>query len=472
MLKSVLNAIRTTSTSTSRPRSKRHAVAVLAIVGLAATGLAGCSAPATDSGEGSATSGNVTWWSWTPKAYDAQVYIDAFNKEYPDIKVTYKEVPLDTWDAVLRPALASPSGPDLFNITPGARMQYSVNADDLSGALEGSLGSDWKSKVAPIGVTGLTDPTGKLAGIMAGSVAGGSLWINSDLFAKYDLTPPTTIDEWLDVCSVFKKNGVTCFVHGAAAAPYDRDVIQSISNSIKPGVWAAAEVGDAKWTDPTIVKALGIWKDLFSNGIMQDGALGMQQNPDANTVFDSGNAAMIMNGTWEMHKATTEGMTAAMSAAGVADPKPFPIIPIPFPSVSGSGDGATYQLYGDSDYGLALNSKSQSKAAATTFALWFGTSASGQQLIANVLNDIPSLNGVTPDWDNIDMPDKATQQPAIENLIAQASTVTEARVGLVSGDMVTAIGVAATTVAAGDATPEQAAKTLQASAEASGVTFK
>lgn len=34
-------------------------------------------------------------------------------------------------------------------------------------------------------------------------------WYNKEIFAKYNLTPPATMDEWLNVCKTLKDNGVT-----------------------------------------------------------------------------------------------------------------------------------------------------------------------------------------------------------------------------------------------------------------------
>ena len=34
-------------------------------------------------------------------------------------------------------------------------------------------------------------------------------WYNKEIFEKYNLTPPTTMDEWLNVCKTLKDNGVT-----------------------------------------------------------------------------------------------------------------------------------------------------------------------------------------------------------------------------------------------------------------------
>ena len=85
-------------------------VAATAILALTACGGGGSGGEAPDDG-GSATSGTVNWWSWTPDNNVAEREIAAFNKQYPDIKVIYKKVPDDNYAAVLKPALASDDGP-------------------------------------------------------------------------------------------------------------------------------------------------------------------------------------------------------------------------------------------------------------------------------------------------------------------------------------------------------------------------
>jgi hypothetical protein len=137
-------------------------------------------------------------------------------------------------------------------------------------------------------------------------------------------------------------------------------------------------------------------------------------------------------------------------------------VAIPFPDVAGTGHPAT--VYGDADYGLAVNAKSSHVNAATTFAIWLGTSKAGQQLVANVLNDIPALNGLHPDWSAIKLVDPTVQQSVLNQLIAKAGQSSEPRLANVSANLQTAIGVASTTVAASSKTPQQAAAILQAAA--------
>jgi raffinose/stachyose/melibiose transport system substrate-binding protein len=454
------------------PKARLRPLAILAAVTLAVTTLTACGGDSEGSPDtGSATSGTVNWWGWTPTdTATAETYIAAFNKQYPNIKINYKLVNISDWVAALRPALASGKGPDVFDMQPGAYVtQFKSFAVDQTALAEQALGSDWKTKVAPIGISGLS-ADGKLTAMSVGQVYAGMLWINADIFKKYNLQAPKTLAEWKQVCQVLKQNKVGCFVQGAAQEGFDQDTLQSIANSVQPGLWTKVSNGEARWTDPGIVKTLAIWKDLFDSGIMQPGAIGYQQYPDANNDFLTGKYGMVMMGTWYTQYATTKAMTAALSAAGVSGAKPFPILPVAFPDVAGAGN--TSAMYGDADFGLAISTKSKVRPAAETFVKWMATSAEGQQVIADQLNDLPSLTSVTPNFDNVELVDPAIQKDPVQQLITRASAVTEPRQALLNADVQNGILAAATSVATGKTSPEDAAKTLQQAAEAAGVTFK
>jgi raffinose/stachyose/melibiose transport system substrate-binding protein len=146
----------------------------------------------------------------------------------------------------------------------------------------------------------------------------------------------------------------------------------------------------------------------------------------------------------------------------VAHGQNFTALPIAFPDVAGTGHSGA--LYGDSDYGIAVNTKSGNQAAATKFAVWLGTSTAGQQQVANALDDIAALKGIQPDWSNTGLVNPSLQQAALSQLITKAVSSDEPRLATVSTNLQLAIGVASTTVASGSATPAQAAATLQAAA--------
>jgi raffinose/stachyose/melibiose transport system substrate-binding protein len=250
-------------------RRKLHlrSLAALVLASLALS-LGACGGPVGGGGQqeqegqgqegGSATSGTVNWWGWTPTdTATANGYIAAFNKEFPDIKVNFKLVSIPDWQAALTPALRSDSGPDVFDMQPGAYVtKYKSFTEDLTPVIEKALGPDWQSKVAPAGVSGLT-ADGKLTAMSVGAVYSGTLWINQGLFDKYNLKPPTTLDEWDKVCQEFKSHDQGCFVQGAAGAGFDQDTLQAIANSVEPGYWTRASKGEAKWNEPTMVKTAG-----------------------------------------------------------------------------------------------------------------------------------------------------------------------------------------------------------------------
>ncbi|HZA73630.1 MAG TPA: extracellular solute-binding protein [Propionibacteriaceae bacterium] len=461
---------------TLRARPHLRSLAVMAAATLALT-LGACGGPVggggqggqqegQDQGGGSETSGTVNWWGWTPTdTATANGYIEAFNKEYPDIKVNYKLVSIPDWQAALTPALRSDSGPDVFDMQPGSYVtKYGSFAEDMTPVITKALGDDWQSKVAPAGVSGLTDEDGKLTALSVGAVYSGTLWINQGLFDKHNLKPPTTLDEWDKVCQEFKSHNQGCFVQGAAGAGFDQDTLQTIANSVEPGYWTRASKGEAKWNEPAMVKTLDLWGQLFTRGIMQEGAVGYQQYPDANNDFLTGKYAMVMMGTWYTQYSTEKAMTAALKAAGVSGAKPFPIVPISFPDVAQAGN--TPEMFGDADYGLSISTKAKNKAAAETFVTWMTTSTAGQQAVANQLNDVPALKGIEPNFEQITFVDPAVQEAPVKDLLAKVAPVTQPRFALLSQDVQDAIFQAATSVATGKSTPEEAANTLQKSAEA------
>lgn len=443
-------------TSTTTLRGRR--IAVAAALGLALVGLSACSgSPDAASAPGSATSGDITWWGWTPDKTNADKLIAAFNEEYPDINVEFVSKPIDSYDSVLSPAITSSDGPDVFNLAPGSAnggvQTYEGGAIDLTSAVEGALGSDWRDKLAPAGVDGLTVGD-KLVALSAGAVYSGGLWINQGIFDQFGLAAPTTLAEWKDVCATLESNGQGCFVQGAGQWAFDMDTFQAIANNVDPGSYIKATQGEIAWTDPELVTAMDLWKGLFDDGIMQEGAVGLQQYPDANNAFMSGEYAMVMMGTWYTQYAVKDSMVAAMEAAGVGSPTPITMTPIEFPDLAGTGH--TGSMFGDADYGLAVSARSDEQAAATTFALWLTTSTVGQQAVANTLNDIPALKGITPAWDTIDLVDPASQRDALQAYTEAAGAASEPRFATVSADLNSALRDALIGVASGSMTSEDA----------------
>lgn len=439
-----------------------------------AFGLAGClgSGPGNSGSgtEGSETEGTISWWSWTPTPAVAEQYIAAFNEEYPDIKVDYRYFGVsDDYVNAMRPALAGSEGPDVFGISGGKPTSnidtYGHAAIDLEPAIEKALGADWKDKVAASGIEAFTTEDGKLGGLSVGDVAAGNLWINQDIFDEYGLEPPTDFDSWKKVCDELRSHDVGCLAAGAGQGIFNLDVLHSIADTIDPAFFNDAASQKTSWDDPRFVEALEIFIRLQDEGIMDPGALGLQQYPDANNMFLSQQSAMIQMGTWYRQYTTAIGAKSGIEAAGVKDPTPFTMIPIPYPDVAGKGN--TGLLYKDPDLALGVSTSSQVQAAATTFVTWLAASEAGQTKVANALDHNPALLSASPDWDQIELVNPEVQRPALEQLLEMSRASEQPRNRLLNADVAAAIQDSSIAVLDGTMTPEDAAATVQAAAEAS-----
>lgn len=448
-----------------RMRKRRFAAAGLAaIMVLSLVSLAGCGGGSkTKEDISTETSGEVVWWGWTPGSPANEEYIKEFNKEYPDIKVTWKQTTIDDYDAAIKPALANGEGVDAFQVSAGSANGgievFSGQAVDLTDAVKEALGDDYKDKLNEASITTMT-VNGQLKGLGVGSVYSGNLWINQDLFDKYNVKIPTNYEEWKTACETFRANGIEGFVQGAGQGAFNMDTFHAIADNVSPGTFTKATRGEVEWTDDSIVKALEIWKGLFDDGIMQKGALGIQQYPEANNLFMSQKAAMVMMGSWYTSNALPDTMKVAIESAASTE-EPFTMIPIDFPDVAGTGN--TGSMFGDLDYSTAVSATSENIKAATTFAVWLGTSENGQQMIADTLNVVPSLKSATPDWDNVKLVNPEKQNEAIKNYIENAmDSGDNPRFGGINADMNQALMDVLAGVAGGTMSPKDGAASLAA----------
>lgn len=438
---------------------------------LTACGSAGGAAdttPAADSGDGagaaaSSGSAELVWWGWTPGSPLNEQYIEEFNKSFPDTKITWKQTTVDDYDAAIKPALANGEGVDIFEVSAGSANGgvgvFGGQAVNLEDALKAYLGDDYADKLNEASISSMT-VNGELKALGVGTVYAGNLWINQDLFDKYNVKVPTNFEEWKTACETFEANGIIGFVQGAGQGAFNMDTYHAICDNIQPGLFTKATRGEVEWTDPVFVQALDLWKKLFDEGIMQDGALGIQQYPEANNMFLSGQAAMVMMGSWYTMNCLPDTMRANMEAASSTD-EPFAMVPINFPDIAGTGN--TGYVFCDIDYATAVAANASDVQAATDFALWLGASEEGQQMIADSLNLVPVLKSVSPNWDNVVLTNPEKQnQPVQEYLTNAMNNPDNPRFGGISADLNQAMMDVLAGVASGTLSSAEGAERLAA----------
>ncbi len=450
----------------------KKSLALLLSLGLTVSALAGCgsntstepaanSSAADTAAEASSDAAELVWWGWTPGSPVNEQYLEAFNKEFPDIHITWKQVTIDDYDATIKPALANGEGVDIFEVSAGSANGgvsiFGGQAIDFTEDLKARLGDDYADKLSEISINSMT-VDGQIKALGVGAVYAGNLWINKDLFDQYNVKIPTNMAEWKEAVETFEANGLIGFVQGAGQGAFNMDTYHAICDNVKPGEFQKATNGEVEWTDETFVKAMDLWKALFDEGIMQDGALGIQQYPEANNLFLSQQAAMVMMGSWYTMNTLPDTMKANMESASSTD-EPFTMIPINFPDIAGTGNVGS--MFCDIDYATAVSTSASNQEAAKEFALWLGTSQSGQQIIADSLNVVPVLKTATPNWDNIKLVNPEAQNEAVQEYLANAVDQPENyRFGGISADLNQAMMDVLAGVASGTMTSQEAVAQL------------
>ncbi|MDR1633609.1 MAG: extracellular solute-binding protein [Bifidobacteriaceae bacterium] len=411
---------------------KGTAKPIIALAALAlATSLAACgNDKKDDEGGGSADSGEVTWWSWTPDTPVAEKYIAEFNKVYPDIKIKFTNYENADYAPAMSTAFQTGSGPDIFAIgaggNVGGKQLWGDYAADLAPAAEEALGADWKDKFAPGYVDQLTWD-GKIAALPLGGVAADFFWINKDLFdANGVSTELKTYAELKAACDTFAAAGVQCFTMGTNSTDtFSTELFRTITTSIDPDYYLRALHGEASWDDPVAIEALDIVRKMQADGIIAQDATSIKQYPESNNNFMSQKAAIVQMGTWYAQYAAKDSMINSMEGAGVSNPTPFTMLPMRSPDFAGKGNIPQY--IGEADYGLSINAESKNFEAAKTFVFWLTATLEGQQVVANAIDLVPAFIGVEADWDSLGLVTPEIQIPAFKTLYADAAAATESR---------------------------------------------
>jgi ABC-type glycerol-3-phosphate transport system substrate-binding protein len=134
---------------------------------------------------------------------------------------------------------------------------------------------------------------------------------------------------------------------------------------------------------------------------------------------------MIQMGSWYAQYDPKDVSAAAQEAAGVTDPQVFTQLTMPAPDLSGHGNIPA--TLGEVDWGVAVSKNSQHKAEALKFVEWLTMTQEGQQFGCSVLEGVPTLKGVEPDWPNLNLSNPEAQEANIRQIIQDSLSTTETR---------------------------------------------
>jgi raffinose/stachyose/melibiose transport system substrate-binding protein len=305
-------------------------------------------------GLASAQSGELTIESWRNDdltIWNEQI-IPAFNKAYPDIKVTFAPTAPTEYNAALAAKLEAGTAGDLITCRPFDasldlyNKSYLASLNDLSG-ME-NFGDVAKS-------AWITDDGSNVFCVPMASVIHGFIY-NKAIFEELGLSEPTTNEEFLAVLQAIKDNGTY-----APLVMGTKDQWESATmgyQNIGPNYWGGEAGrkglidGSAKYNAGGFVQAfeaLAAWSPFLIDGYEA------VAYPDAQNAFSSGLGAIYPAGSWDI---------STFNAAGVEMGA--------FRAPAPAGQDTCY-ISDHTDIAMGLNAASANTEAANIFLAWMAT---------------------------------------------------------------------------------------------------
>lgn len=425
------------------------------VVGAAALtlGLAACAGGGTPTSS-TGSSKTITFRSWSPVDATTKAMVSAFQKSNPGDTINATIFNYPDYLVDLQTRASSNTFPDVVGLQPGAlTQQYRSKLEPLQTCAASTWGPNWKKKFYPIGLTQarLGNPKGDnnyyALPILTQTV---NLWANTGIFSSTGQTIPKTWAQLESTSKAIQAKGEAGYLFPAKDSWERNTTFLQIANNVAPGLVYKAEDGSAKWTDPQIVSAFDYFQKLFTDGIAQHGAIGLDSYPDGVNQFEAGKAAMIPLGAWWIQQSdpTKAQNTIAPLSVGMKGYEPFLFPTIP-------GGAATSQYVGGIDVALGISKDSKNPALACKALTDFIDGNAGQQLV-NTLNDIPAVSGLAPAKFT-----SAKQKQIWNKFVTDWLPKVKYSRYFASPKIDTAVGDALSAVATGQDTPAQAAAAVQ-----------
>jgi len=281
---------------------------VLLVVALA---LSGCSS-STKEGTTSQNGGKdkkvtITFMHlWTPGSSKQQnmvvnKIIKEFEEQNPNITVKQETLENEQYKNKLKVLAASNELPDV-GMTWAAGFLEPYAKGNLFAPLDDVLDSGLKEKF----VSGTTE-----AYVVDGHTYALPIelnivpvFYNKDIFSRYNLQPPKTLDDLKNIITVLNKNGVTPITLGGKDAWPASFWYMYLAERMGGPNLLDQSVANKTFSDPSLINAAKVVQELVDMKAFIKGFNGLS-NDEAKSEFMNEKAAMFAMGTWEVPNYTT-----------------------------------------------------------------------------------------------------------------------------------------------------------------------
>jgi raffinose/stachyose/melibiose transport system substrate-binding protein len=266
----------------------------------------------------------------------------AFHKLHPNITVKIQPQNGDNYFAILQKDAIAKSGPDLAVMWTGL---FTLQYKSFLTNLKGEVPATDLARVNPNALKWTSDSFNPANGPYVIPLEDQFYigFYNKADFAKAGVTSvPTDWSQLFAACAKLKKAGYTPLVYGNGGQPISAtfypwyDMSYMMIGAYPVGQWQGLYSGQIPWTSPAIKAQLSDWTRLHSTGCTNSDVVTNTNNLGQ---FESGKAAMMVDGTWDTAK-----FTSALGRKVAAFAPPFSNTPIKG-VVDFAGDGISQMSY-------------------------------------------------------------------------------------------------------------------------------
>jgi raffinose/stachyose/melibiose transport system substrate-binding protein len=394
---------------------------LVAGVAVAAVLATACSSSGGSSGSSSA-SGPVTLTVWEnygteQNATALKNMAAAFHKLHPNVTVNVVSQPADNYFALLQAAAVSKTGPDLAVMWTGL---FTLQYKDFLTNLQGKVPASALARIDPDALKWTSNDFNPSNGPYVIPLENQFYigFYNKAAFAKAGVgSVPTDWNQLFAACKKLKAAGYLPLTYGNGGQPLGAefypwyDMSYMMIGSYPVSEWQKLYSGQIPWTSPTVSAQLSTWSKLKSAGCTNSDVLTKTNNLGD---FESGKAAMMIDGTWD-----TQKFTSALGNKVAAFVPPFSNNPIKG-VVDFAGDG------------LSMTTYTKHPTQAAQFLTFMTTPQAGA--IVNAAGLIPAIKGmstsnpVNQQMLNFVSQDHMTAYPMLDNVVQPEVVTTGSKV--------------------------------------------
>ena len=399
----------------------------------------------------------VNFQTWNPGDEEyTHAMLEKFEEEHPDIQIDYTFMPYTDHVEKLKVDLSAGDAADVYGVQTGAMYkEFRDFEEDLTPYLVKEYGDDWASNYNEYAMSLLKGDDGEYYAVPLGLSYAGYVWANMKYFDKYGLELPTNYDELKEVCKTFRDNGEYPLVIGAKDSWINIDTWMNIAADINTEKLYSAIEGETPFTDEDLVQSFQIWQNCFTDGVFQDGALGVGMYTDSTDMYQKeGSVPMILNGSWSLgaYMDSDEQSQEVYNGEG-ANHKIF--------LMDWNNDGKIAPVEEAVDVSLAINNQSKVKDAAWTFVDWM-IHEGADTLVNGQLQYMPARNDMELNVEGLN--ENGTEN--LEYCVEQGKNNVGGYREMAYAELKETISNELTELALGDVTPEEAADTIEAASQA------